>query len=199
MKRPLLSLKGQALALLSRREHSRAELRGKLLAHARKRALAAAEALRSQASAGAGAGAGAGDDFELAFLRPAAAPAAAPVFDDHEAPDPSGEIDAVLDWLEAQKYLSDSRFAESRVNARAGRHGQARIKQELARLGVTLDAETAQQLRNTEFERAREVWRRKFGELAADAAGRAKQARFLASRGFAAEVVWRVVGGREQD
>ena len=193
MKRPLLSLKGQALALLSRREHSRAELRGKLLAHARKRALAAAEALRSQASASGG------DDFELAFVRPAAAPAATPVFDEPEAPDPSGEVDAVLDWLEAQKYLSDSRFAESRVNARAGRHGQARIKQELARLGVTLDAETAQQLRNTEFERAREVWRRKFGELAADAAGRARQARFLASRGFAAEVVWRVVGGREPD
>ena len=38
MKRPSLSLRGQALALLARREHSRAELRGKLLAHARKRA-----------------------------------------------------------------------------------------------------------------------------------------------------------------
>ena len=36
MKRAPLSLKAQALALLARREHSRAELRTKLLAHARK-------------------------------------------------------------------------------------------------------------------------------------------------------------------
>ena len=46
MKRPPLSLKAQAFALLARREHSRVELRTKLLVHARKRALAAAEADR---------------------------------------------------------------------------------------------------------------------------------------------------------
>lgn len=226
MKRPLLSLKGQGLALLSRRDHSRAELRAKLLAHARKRALAEAESARRQAARGSG-------DFMLAFLRPdadvEAAAGAGPAADavdladaagwaskpsetetsetnetnetseTTETTDPSAEVDAVLDWLESQKYLSDARFVESRVNARASRHGQSRIKQELSRLGVAMDAETAQQLRSTEFERAREVWRRKFGELAADAAGKARQARFLAARGFAADVVWRVVGGREPD
>lgn len=175
MKRPLPSLRAQALALLARREHSRAELRSKLLGHARKRALA-------QASAGE-----TGDE----------AAAEPPTFDAEAA---SAEVDALLDALEAARHLSDARFAESRVHARAARQGTARIWQELARHGVELDAETAARLRETEFERARAVWQRKYGGTPpADPAERARQMRFLAARGFAAEVVRRVVGGREDD
>jgi regulatory protein len=163
MKRPLPSLKAQALALLARREQSRSELRTKLLAHARKRAAATELELEPQAH-----------------------------------PEPA-EVDAVLDWLAAQRHQSDARFVESRVHARASRHGQARIRQELARHGVALDADTARQLRESEFERARDVWRRRFGEPATDLAARAKQMRFLAARGFAADVIRRVVGGRDED
>lgn len=184
MKRALPSLKGQALALLARREQSRAELRTKLLAHARKLALAHAEDAAISA------------DPLLAFMNPEAlpAPAASP-----EPADLAREVDEVLDWLAAQRHQSDARFAESRIHARAGRLGQARIRQELSRHGVELDPDTVRQLRETEFERAREVWRKRFPEPASDAPGRAKQMRFLAARGFAAEVVRRVVGGREDD
>ncbi|MFO1339538.1 MAG: regulatory protein RecX [Burkholderiaceae bacterium] len=179
MKRPPPSLKAQALALLARREHSRAELRGKLLAHARKRAQALALA--------AGAlGAGPGE----------AEPAVAP-FDAEAA---ASEVDAVLDALEAARHLSDARFAESRVHARAARQGTARIRQELARHGVALDADTARRLKDTEAERARAVWQRKYGGTPpADPAERARQMRFLAGRGFAPEVIRRVVGGRDDD
>lgn len=183
MRRPLTSLKGQALALLARREQSRAELRTKLLAHAKKLALAHAESESAQA-----------DPLE-AFLNPAAR-AEVP-----EAPNVAElvrQVDEVLDWLVAQNHQSDERFAESRVHTRAGRLGQARIRQELSRHGVELDADTARQLRETEFERARDVLRKRFPEPATDAPGRAKQMRFLAARGFAAEVVRRVVGGRDQ-
>jgi regulatory protein len=179
MKRALPSLKAQALALLARREHSRAELRNKLLQHARKRA---AETPPEA-------------DPLLAFLQPDALP-------EPEPPDAAvlaAEVDAVLDWLAAQRYQSDARFIESRVNARASRLGQARIRHELARHGVALDAETAQQLRSTELARAREVWLRRFGEVSTDPAVRAKQMRFLAARGFGADVIRRIVGGREPD
>ena len=54
-------------------------------------------------------------------------------------------------------------------------------------------AEAAGQLRATELERARAVWQKKFGAPAADTAARARQARFLAARGFAADVVRRVL------
>ena len=56
------------------------------------------------------------------------------------------------------------------------------------------------ELRGSEVQRAREVWRKKFGAAAEDAQGRAKQMRFLARRGFGAEAIRRVVkGGGEDD
>ncbi|HET7795615.1 MAG TPA: recombination regulator RecX [Rhizobacter sp.] len=149
--RPRLSLKGRGLQILAQREHSRSEMRRKLLAHAK------------------------------------------------EEPDAAEEVEAVLDWLQAQRYLCEERFAESRVHARAARYGNQRIRQELAQHGVALSAEAAQQLKNSELERARVVWSRKFGEPAADAAGRAKQVRFLMSRGFSGEVIRRVVQGSDSD
>jgi regulatory protein len=107
------------------------------------------------------------------------------------------EIDQVLDWLEAKGYLSDARFIESRLNARSERHGSIRIRQELSRHGLALSPEQAGQLRETEFSRAREVWRRKFGEVGADPRERARQARFLAARGFPSDIVRRIVGGED--
>ena len=59
--------------------------------------------------------------------------------------------------------------------------------------GVVLDAASAQALKASEFDRAREVWGLQFAAPAADAAGRARQARFLVSRGFSAETVRRVL------
>lgn len=152
------SLKARALGWLAQREHSRSELRRKLLRRARADA--------------------------------AAQPPAA---------DPAPAVDELLDWLEAHDYLSAARFAESRLNARAARHGAERIRRELARHGVALPADALQALRETELARARAVWQRKFGAAAADAAGRARQARFLAGRGFSAEVIRRVVQGLPDD
>jgi regulatory protein len=118
---------------------------------------------------------------------------------EHELNDPEAAVDDLLDWLVAHKYLSEPRFVESRVNARSRKQGTLLIKLELSRHGLTLEPEQAAALRETEFARAQALWQRKFGELAADPRTRAKQARFLAARGFAADVVRRVVGGEEED
>jgi regulatory protein len=78
--------------------------------------------------------------------------------------------------------------------------GALRIRQELLAKGVepALVNEAIGSLRATEFERARDVWQRKFGAPATDAQGRARQARFLAARGFGGDVIRRVIGGEEQ-
>ena len=65
-------------------------------------------------------------------------------------------------------------------------------------------AEAVARLQDTELERAQALWQRKFGAPATDLAGRARQVRFLVARGFAADVVRRVVpravaGGAEDD
>jgi regulatory protein len=103
------------------------------------------------------------------------------------------DVDALLDELSAQGHLSDARFIDSRLHARSARFGNRRIEHELRQHGVVIDADTHAQLRATELVRAHEVWRKKFGVPAHDAAGRARQARFLAARGFSAEVVHRIV------
>jgi regulatory protein len=59
-------------------------------------------------------------------------------------------------------------------------------------------AEAVEAMRSTELERALMVWRKKFGAPPSDASERGKQVRFLVSRGFAAEVVRRVVAGADE-
>jgi len=216
--RPRRSLKMQAIDFLSRREHSRQELRTKLLDALRKRAredaaltAAAESATRALADAEVAAGPPA-NGIDDAFAPRAPTPAvagtsASAATPSHVSPvdpqaelersDPEAAVDALLDWLAANNYLSEARFVESRVNARSRKQGTLRIKLELSRHGLTLEPEQAAALRETEFARARDLWRRKFGEPAPDAKGRAKQARFLAARGFAADVVRRVVGGED--
>jgi regulatory protein len=116
------------------------------------------------------------------------------------AADRAAEVETLLDWLTEHRYLSEARFVESRVHARAARFGQRRIAQELRQHGTALDADTAARLRASEFERAQTLWARRFGsEPAADAALRAKQMRFLAGRGFASDVIRRVVRGADDD
>lgn len=169
-----LSLKARAVALLAQREHSVLEMRSKLMRIAQR----AAERECANA-AGERIAAGNGDDNGRESV-------------DAEAI--AAQVEAVLAWLQAQGYLDESRFVESRIHARAARFGQARIRLELAQHGLRLDEEQAARLKDSEMERAREIWRRRFGgELPQDAAERARQMRFLAARGFAAELIRRLL------
>lgn len=100
-------------------------------------------------------------------------------------------VEPVLDALEQEGWLSDARFAESLVHRRASRVGVARIVSELKRhaVGDSLVEEVNAQLRETEWTRAQAVWRKKFGALPQTPAERAKQARFLAARGFSSATI----------
>lgn len=110
------------------------------------------------------------------------------------APDEDA-LQAVLDDCAARGWLDEQRTVESHLNRRAARFGAARVQAELRARGVSEDAldDAREQLVGTEAERARAVWERRFGAPPADAAERARQMRFLAARGFAAEVVRRTV------
>lgn len=96
------------------------------------------------------------------------------------------DVEALLDALEAAKFLSQERFSESLVNRRAGRFGNSRILSELKSHGIEADALTGikTSLEADESSRAREVWLRKFGRPPQNAEERAKQIRFLMQRGF---------------
>jgi len=106
-----------------------------------------------------------------------------------------GELARALDELQAKGFINEQRVLESVVHRRAPRLGAMRVRQELQAKGLAPEAvaQAVAELQGTEVERARGVWRKKFGEPAADAQARTKQMRFLASRGFGAEAIHRVV------
>jgi regulatory protein len=110
-----------------------------------------------------------------------------------------GQLAKLLDELQAKGFLDDQRAADSLANHRGRKLGTARVIQEMKARGIEAEAiaQTAQQLKATELERAREVWRRKFGVPPSDSSERGKQMRFLITRGFSAEIIRRVVAGSE--
>ena len=140
---PETSLRERALGLLSRREHSRLELRRKLAAHS----------------------------------------------------EDADELDALLDDFEKRGWLSAQRFVEQVVHARSGRYGSRYVAHELREKGVAeeLITQALPRLKENEFESARAVWAKKFGTPPADVREKAKQMRFLASRGFEREIIFKVL------
>lgn len=118
---------------------------------------------------------------------------------------------ALLDNLEAKGFLSDERAAASLLRQKSSRLGQARLRQELQAKGFDkeLMQESLQSLADSEFERAKQVWLRKFGSVNMDATDlsfadrmklQAKQIRFLSSRGFSLDIARKVLDqAREKD
>lgn len=96
------------------------------------------------------------------------------------------DVAAVLDFLEAAKYLSGERFSEFLVNRRQARFGNNRILAELQSHG--LDAQdienVKEELKESEAERAIQILHRKFPHAPKDHQEKMKQAAFLQQRGF---------------
>jgi len=124
-------------------------------------------------------------------------------------PEQQAELARVLDNLTAKGFISEARVVESTLYCRAGKLGSARVLHELRRKGVGDAALTdaAETLRETELERARAVWQKKFGndpvpaslsDPSVAAKVRARQLRFLAGRGFSGDIARRVVEAREE-
>ncbi|MES2740637.1 MAG: recombination regulator RecX [Pseudomonadota bacterium] len=110
-------------------------------------------------------------------------------------------IEALLDFLEANKWLSQERFSESLIHRRSARFGNSRIVAELQSHGVQGEAlqELKSGLAQSETLRACEVWSRKFGAIATDAEQRSKQVRFLMQRGFSQRAIQFAIKGVPPD
>ncbi len=108
---------------------------------------------------------------------------------------PPVDLDVLLDDLTARGWLSDARATTQLVHAKRSRFGTQRITHELRQRGIAdeLIEAALPALKETEFEVARSVWQRKFGTLPQDAKEKAKQMRFLQSRGFSLDVIVHVL------
>jgi regulatory protein len=101
------------------------------------------------------------------------------------------EIAALLDDFEARNWLSDRRYAESYVADHRAKSGAVKLAYELRQRGIadTIIEAVLKDNRDSELERAREVWRKKFGTQPATPQEKAKQMRFMQSRGFSLEMI----------
>lgn len=112
----------------------------------------------------------------------------------------SVDLDALLDDLTARGWLSDMRAIKQLLHARRSRFGVQRIAHELRQKGIAQELIDAAlpALKEGEMDAVREVWQRKFGALPQDDREKAKQMRFLQSRGFGLDVIFQVLrGGRD--
>jgi len=107
------------------------------------------------------------------------------------------EVEALLDEFEAKNWLSDRRFAESYIADHRSRAGAVKLAFDLRQRGVAdniIEAVLSDN-RDSELERAQAVWQKKFGSAPTDMTEKARQMRFLQSRGFGTEVIRRVIHG----
>jgi regulatory protein len=109
------------------------------------------------------------------------------------------DIAPLLDAFEAKNWLSDRRFADSYVADHRARAGSVKLAYDLRQRGVSdsIIESVLGDNRDSELDRAREVWQKKFGAAPADAAEKARQMRFLQSRGFTPEVIRRAISGAD--
>ena len=108
-----------------------------------------------------------------------------------------GTLARALDELEAKDLISEPRVVASVLHQRAPRLGALRVRRELQQKGIAPEAiaDAVAGLRESEAERAQALWQRRFGEPPADAKAYARQGRFLLGRGFAPELVRKVLKG----
>ena len=114
------------------------------------------------------------------------------------------DLDAVLDELEKRDWLSDARATAQWVHAKRSRFGIQRITHELRQRGIAeaLIGAALPALKESELDAARDVWQRKFGIQPREDKEKARQMRFLQSRGFSIEVILKVLksaGVRQAD
>ena len=176
-KQPKLSLKSKALQYLSLREHSRQELRRKLAQYAAKTAKNGASKATNRFACGFSDefAHGFADEFSNEFSNESSNECSNESSNESSddfaetsaamAAKATDEIEAVLDWLESAKFLSHERFSESFVRRRQESYGTSRILAELQghHLDPDLMAQTKSELAQTEEERAKAVWQKKFG------------------------------------
>lgn len=109
------------------------------------------------------------------------------------------DIDPLLDGFEAKNWLSDQRFAESYVADHRARAGSIKLAYDLRQRGVrdAIIEAVLSENRDSELDRAREVWQKKFGSPPADTAEKARHIRFMQSRGFTSDTIRRALGSTD--
>jgi len=106
------------------------------------------------------------------------------------------DVERALDELATAGYLSDARYANAVVAQRSGRYGKRAIAYALREKGISAPdavAAMAPLAATDELTDATALWQQRFGAAPANQREKARQVRFLLSRGYGMSVALRVL------
>jgi len=110
----------------------------------------------------------------------------------------SEALHALISELETKNQLSEMRFTEERARQLSRKYGAARIRQDLKSKGV--GEELVEHVSSEgDLERARAILERKYRQPATTREERAKRMRFLQSRGFSSDIIFKLLSSRGAD
>src|SRR3569832_1252226 len=106
------------------------------------------------------------------------------------------DIESLLDEFEKRNWPSAPRFAESYFADHRARAGSIKLAYDLRQRGVPISIvdQLLSDNQESELERARDVWKKKFGTPPTNAAEKAKHIRFMQSRGFTTGDLREIIG-----
>ena len=107
----------------------------------------------------------------------------------------SEDLQSLIAGLKQKNQLSEERFAEERARSLSRKYGAARIRQDLRAKGVS-DELISRVTGEGELERARAILERKYRTVAATREEKAKRMRFMQSRGFSSEIIFKLLSAR---
>jgi regulatory protein len=108
------------------------------------------------------------------------------------------DLELILDELEEKNWLSDDRFSEQFVLSKKRKFGARKIAHELKLRGVSesIISRVLRDIKDDEFLLAKKIWEKKFNQIPIKIDEKAKQIRFMQSRGIEVAIIHQILSGK---
>ena len=111
------------------------------------------------------------------------------------------DLESVLNELEEKDWLSDDRFSEQFVLSKKRKFGARKIAHELKLRGVdeSIISRALREIKDDEFLLAKKIWEKKFNQTPITIDEKAKQIRFMQSRGIEVVIIHQILSGKSPE
>jgi regulatory protein len=111
------------------------------------------------------------------------------------------DLESILDELEEKDWLSDDRFSEQFVLSKKRKFGARKIAHELKLRGVdeSIISRALREIKDDEFLLAKKIWEKKFNQIPIKIDEKAKQIRFMQSRGVEVAIIHQILSGKSPE
>ena len=111
------------------------------------------------------------------------------------------DLELILDELEEKDWLSDDRFSEQFVSSKKRKFGARKIAHELKLRGVSesIISRVLSDIKDDKFLLAKKIWEKKFNQIPITIDEKAKQIRFMQSRGVEVAIIHQILSGKSPE